>query len=101
MATQKFESCYDLFMPMAEFAIRNGMNRYFSDLMHDAVEVYEMEKIGTPYKLVFAARTTGCGTDCYTPNVFNDLEEHGIFDPNRPKAIIEYDGEFFYFTTED
>lgn len=101
MATKKFESYEELFNPMAEFAVKNGMTKYHSDLMLDAVEIYEMAEEGKPFEKMFAARSTNCGTDFYIPSIFKDLEKHGIFNPDRPKAIVKYDGEFFYFITED
>ena len=101
MATKKFENYEELFEPMARFAIKNGMTNYHSDLMLDAVEIYEMTEEGKPWEKMFAARTTHCGTDFYIPSVFKNLEENHVFNPDRPKAIVKYDGKFFYFITED
>ena len=100
MATKKFNKYYELFNPMAEFAIKNGMTSYHSDLMHDAITIYRLTENGA-WNMMFAARTTHCGTDFQDHITFGMMEQAGTFDPNRPKAIVKYDGEFFYFITED
>lgn len=101
MTAKRYSNYWELFDPMANFAIKNGMTSYHGDLMHDALKIYDMTSKFDCWNAVLAVRSNGCGTDFYGALEFGMLEENGTFDPNRPKATVKYDGQFFYFITED
>lgn len=101
MTAKRYSNYKDLFAPMADFAIKNGMTSYHCDLMYDGARICELTKSKKPWTMVYCVSSMGCGTHFYTPDVMKDLEEGHIINPDNPKATVKYDGQFFYFITED
>lgn len=58
----KYNRVHHMFNDMMNFAIRNGMTSYQSDLMHDAVELCRIEDTYEAAELLWIVKSNGCGT---------------------------------------
>lgn len=90
----EYNRAFEMFADMMNFALDNGMTSYQSDLMHDAVQLSEVEAIGDPVKFLWVIKSGGCGTWLW--NCANDIPSMVAFDAGA-KAIIEYDGTCWTF----
>lgn len=58
----KYDHAYEMFYEMMQFALANGMTSFQSDLMHDAVTLSDIEKVGEPAELMWGVKSNGYGT---------------------------------------
>jgi len=61
----EYNRAYEMFNDMMNFAIDNGMTSYHSDLMHDAVMLYNIDTNGEAANLLWVIKSNGCGTWLY------------------------------------
>lgn len=90
----KYNYVYEMFNDMMNFALTNGMTSYQSDLMHDAVQLNEVEAIGDPVKFLWIVKSNGYGTWLW--NCANDIPSV-VSSNTGAKAVIEYDGDCWTF----
>lgn len=77
----KYDHAYEMFYDMMNFALRNGMTSYQSDLMHDAVELAHIGDNGEPADLIWVVKSDGCGTwlwNCGNIEMPDAIRDSGI-----------------------
>ena len=91
----KYNRAHEMFNDLMNFALRNGMDSYQSDLMHDAVEICRIEDCGTPARLTWVVKSNGCGTWMWN---HKDGEAPKVIEDSGVSVEIIYNGE--YWTAE-
>lgn len=91
----KYNQAHEMFNDMMNFAVAHGMTSYQSDLMHDAVMLYNIDTNGEAANLLWVVKSNGCGTWLY------DYSNKDIIDyiakDTGAKANITFDGRVWTF----